>query len=47
MIPYLIERYKRGQYPFDKLIKVYDFEDFEEALNDMKTGVVFKPVLKW
>lgn len=47
MIPYLMKEHKRGNYPFQKLIGYYKTEDFQEALDDMKSGKVVKAVLKW
>jgi aryl-alcohol dehydrogenase len=38
-IPTLIEFYRQGKFPFDRLIKHYDFEDSE-------TGKTIKPVLR-
>lgn len=46
-IPYLIEEYKRGNYPIDKLVTLYDVKDFETAIKDMKEGKALKAVLKW
>lgn len=45
-IPQLIAYYKAGKFPFDKLIKFYDFEQINEAFDDSKKGTVMKPVLK-
>lgn len=45
-IPQLIAYYKAGQFPFDKLIKFYDFEDINQAFADSASGVTIKPVLK-
>lgn len=45
-IPELVDYYKKGQFPFDKLVKFYDFEQINEAFEDSKTGVTIKPVLK-
>ncbi len=45
-IPQLIEYYKKGQFPFDKLIKFYSLEEINEAFADSKNGVTVKPVLK-
>ncbi|KAJ5764737.1 hypothetical protein N7520_004296 [Penicillium odoratum] len=47
MIPYLIEKHKEGKFPLEKLIKVYDFNDFLQAFHDMNEGLVLKPVLRW
>lgn len=45
-IPQLIAYYKAGQFPFDKLVKFYDFEDINQAFADSASGVTIKPVLK-
>ena len=45
-IPKMIEFYKKGLFPFDKLIKYYDFEDINKAAEDAHSGVTIKPVLK-
>lgn len=45
-IPKLIQYYKEGKFPFDKLIKFYDFEDINTAFEESKTGVTLKPVLR-
>jgi aryl-alcohol dehydrogenase len=44
-IPTLIELYKKGSFPFDKLITFYPFEDINLAVADMEKGRVIKPVL--
>ena len=44
-IPKLIDFYQNGQFPFDKLIKFYDFDDINEAETDAMTGKVYKSVL--
>lgn len=44
-IPKLIEYYKAGKFPFDKLIGFYDFKDIEKAFEDSKTGKTIKPIL--
>jgi len=45
-IPQLIEFYKAGKFPFDRLIKFYDFTDINQAFEDSASGVTVKPVLK-
>jgi aryl-alcohol dehydrogenase len=37
--------YKGGQFPFDRLIKKYDFEDINEAIEDSEKGKTIKAVL--
>ena len=44
-IPKLIEYYKAGQFPFDKLIKFYSFEQINEAFADSEKGLTIKPVI--
>ena len=44
-IPKLIEFYKKGQFPFDRLIKLYPFEEIEAAFADSHSGKVIKPIL--
>ncbi|MBN2324971.1 MAG: NAD(P)-dependent alcohol dehydrogenase [Spirochaetes bacterium] len=45
-IPKLIELYKRGKLPFDKLIEFYPFEGINKAVEDMEKRKVIKPVLR-
>jgi aryl-alcohol dehydrogenase len=45
-IPKLIELYRQGRLPFDRLIKFYPFDEINQAVEDMEKGRVIKPVLK-
>ncbi|MBN2122889.1 MAG: NAD(P)-dependent alcohol dehydrogenase, partial [Deltaproteobacteria bacterium] len=45
-IPKLIELYKQGRFPFDRMITYYPFEEINKAVEDMEKGRVIKPVLK-
>lgn len=45
-IPKLVQYYKEGRLPVDKLVKFYDFKDIEKAFEDSHTGVTIKPILK-
>ncbi len=45
-IPRLIEFYRQGQFPFDRLIKFYEFGDINTAIADSIRGDTIKPVLK-
>jgi len=45
-IPQLIAYFKAGQFPFDKLVKFYDFEDINQAFKDSASGITIKPILK-
>ncbi|GGH60007.1 aryl-alcohol dehydrogenase [Filimonas zeae] len=44
-IPKLIRMYQNGQFPFDKLIKKYAFENINQAVEDSETGKTIKSVL--
>lgn len=45
-IPKLVEFYKAGQFPFDKLVKFYEFQQINEAFADSAEGKTIKPILK-
>lgn len=45
-IPRLIELYRQGRFPFDRLITYYPFDDINKAVEDMEKGRVIKPVLR-
>jgi len=45
-IPQLIELYRQGRFPFDKLVRFYAFEDINRALHDSEKGVTVKPVIR-
>jgi len=46
-IPQLIELYRQGRFPFDRLLTFYDFKDINKAIEASKSGEVVKPVLKF
>ena len=43
MVPRLIDMWKPGQFPIDKLVKTYDFADINTAFDDSRSGAVAKP----
>ena len=45
-IPRLIELYLQGRFPFDKLIKFYDFDQINTAVDDSEKGLTLKPVIR-
>src|SRR5690606_14471574 len=45
-IPKLVEFYKAGKFPFDRLVRFYDFADIKQAFDDSASGVTVKPVLR-
>ncbi len=44
-IPRLISLYEAGVFPFDKLVKKYDFADINQAFADSESGETLKPVV--
>lgn len=45
-IPRLIELYDQGRFPFDRLVKFYDLEDINQAVEDSESGETIKPVVR-
>lgn len=45
-IPQLVDYYKNGQFPFDKLVKFYEFDQINEAFEASKSGEAIKPILR-
>ncbi|MGD6843689.1 NAD(P)-dependent alcohol dehydrogenase [Bacillus infantis] len=45
-IPQLVDYYKNGMFPFDKLVEFYDFSDINQAFEDSKKGLAIKPIVK-
>lgn len=44
-IPQLVDLWKQGRFPFDKLVKYYPLKDIEQAVHDSEDGSVIKPIL--
>jgi aryl-alcohol dehydrogenase len=45
-IPLMIDLYKKGRFPFDRMIKFYPLSDINKAAADMEKGKTIKPVLR-
>jgi aryl-alcohol dehydrogenase len=45
-IPKLIALHRAGQFPFDRLVKFYDFREINKAIADSRSGATIKPVLR-
>lgn len=45
LIPALIDLYKQGRFPLDRLITTYDFDDLDRSIADAATGSTIKAVL--
>lgn len=46
IIPMMIERYKEGRFPIDRIMDYYGFDEFDKACEDFHKGIAIKPVLK-
>lgn len=46
-IPAMIEMQAQGRFPFEKLMRIYPFDQINEAIADSKAGRTIKPVLKF
>jgi aryl-alcohol dehydrogenase len=44
-IPQLIDLYRAGRFPFDRLVKRYPFAEIDQAFEDSEKGATLKPVL--
>ncbi|KAJ5972017.1 Polyketide synthase enoylreductase [Penicillium vulpinum] len=47
IVPQLIDLYKQGKFPVDRIAKIYPPDALEQALADLHSGRVIKPVIKW
>jgi len=45
-IPELIELYRQGRFPIDKMVTYYDFKDINQAVEDLEKGKVIKGIIK-
>ncbi|MBE0557600.1 MAG: zinc-binding dehydrogenase, partial [Proteobacteria bacterium] len=45
-IPKLIDLYRVGRFPFDRLVKFYPFTDINRAMADARKGGTIKPVVR-
>jgi aryl-alcohol dehydrogenase len=45
-LPRLIELWRQGRFPVDRIITHYDFDQIDTAAHDAETGRVIKPVLR-
>ncbi|KOS08197.1 hypothetical protein AM493_04060 [Flavobacterium akiainvivens] len=45
-IPKLISLYQQGLFPFDKLVKFYDLENINQAIEDTEHGITLKAIIR-
>ncbi|RJS91091.1 NAD(P)-dependent alcohol dehydrogenase [Salinisphaera sp. Q1T1-3] len=44
-IPALVDLYLAGRFPFDRLVRYYDFADINQVVADSEQGITLKPIL--
>ncbi|CAG8038329.1 unnamed protein product [Penicillium salamii] len=47
IVPELIDLYKQGKFPVDKFARIYTPDALEQAMSDLRSGNVIKPIIKW
>ena len=45
-IPRLVDFFMRDQFPFDRLVRFYPFEEIKQAFRDSEAGTAIKPILR-
>ena len=45
-IPRMLEYYRQGRFPVDKIMKFYPFSEINQAFADSHNGVAIKAVLR-
>jgi len=45
-IPALVEHYRQGCLPLEKMVTFYEFDEIDKAMTDMIGGRTIKPVLR-
>jgi aryl-alcohol dehydrogenase len=46
VIPQLIDLHMQGRFPFDRLVRFYDFDQINQAAADAASGTAIKPILR-
>jgi len=46
-VPKMVQWYREGRFPIDRLMKLVPADDFEKALQEMHSGETIKPILMW
>jgi aryl-alcohol dehydrogenase len=45
-VPQLIDLYRAGDFPFDRLVRFYEFAEINQAVADTRSGATVKPILR-
>ncbi|KAI8228095.1 Aryl-alcohol dehydrogenase [Colletotrichum sp. SAR 10_86] len=46
-VPQMVQWWRDGKFPVEKLVKVFEHPNFEQAVEAMKKGDVVKPIIAW
>lgn len=46
VVPQLIDLHLQGRFPFDRLVRFYDFDQINQAAQDAASGSTIKPILR-
>jgi len=46
LIPRLVDLYRQGRFPFDKLVRYYELADINQAIEDSEKGLTVKPIIR-
>ncbi|KAJ5148319.1 hypothetical protein N7526_001671 [Penicillium atrosanguineum] len=47
LIPQLLLLFREGKFPIDRLAKLYPADQLPQAIEDLKSGSVIKPIISW
>lgn len=45
-VPQLLDLYMQGRFPFDRLVRFYDFDQINQAAADAESGATIKPLIR-
>lgn len=45
-VPQLLDLHMQGRFPFDRLVRFYDFDQIDQAAADAESGATVKPILR-
>jgi aryl-alcohol dehydrogenase len=45
-VPQLLDLCMQGRFPFDRLVRFYDFDQINQAAADTESGTTVKPIIR-
>jgi len=42
----LLDLHVQGRFPFDRLVRFYDFDQISQAADDVESGAQVKPIIR-